>query len=363
MSYPLTEAPAEPMGEPVTDQLPKFVRLVPGRSAAYPYFRSKETGQLRMRGAPGSAEFWAHYAELIKLRDRLRDEADPKPEGSFHWLIAAYLSSAEFAALADATQADYSRTCVVLEGELGAQPFRYTTRAMLKAVRDGHAATPRKAHKLKQMLSRLYTWADECDLVPEGFNPAAGVKRLRRKGGDKEIVPWSDYEIAAVLAAAPAHVVTPILLALYTGQRAADVAAMRWSQWQGGAIRVRQSKTHALLEIPCHAVLQAHLEQLRKSAKVIGIGDGVICLTAAGQPFTPNSLAGAIRRVVEKLPDVPNNRSMHGLRYAAAARIEEGGAGVAAIEAVLGHRTFKMALKYASSRLRAGQGIAAMRLD
>jgi hypothetical protein len=58
--------------------------------------------------------------------------------------------------------------------ELGAQPFRYTTKAMLKAVRDDHAATPRKAHKLKQMVSRLYSWAEEESLVPDGFNPPPG---------------------------------------------------------------------------------------------------------------------------------------------------------------------------------------------
>jgi hypothetical protein len=35
------------------------------------------------------------------------------------------------------------------------------------------------------MASRLYSWADEGELVPEGFNPAAGVKRLKRKGGEQ----------------------------------------------------------------------------------------------------------------------------------------------------------------------------------
>jgi integrase len=68
-----------------------------------------------------------------------------------------------------------------------------------------------------------------------------------------------------------------------------------------------------------------------------------------------------VRRVVERHPRIPNNRSMHGLRYAAAARMEEGGATVAQIESVLGHRTFRMALKYASARRRAAGGIAAMK--
>jgi integrase len=72
-------------------------------------------------------------------------------------------------------------------------------------------------------------------------------------------------------------------------------------------------------------------------------------------------MSGQLRRQVEKHPRIPNNRSFHGLRYAAAARMEEGGATVASIEAVLGHRTFRMALKYASARKRAAEGVAAMK--
>jgi integrase len=166
--------------------------------------------------------------------------------------------------------------------------------------------------------------------------------------------------VAWVLAAAPLHVQTPILIALYSGQRRADVAAMTWQQLQGDWMRVRTSKTRALIDLPCHPVLKAHLDMLRKAAKVVSL-TGPICLTPTGKPFSVNGLSGAVRRVVEAHPQVPNNRSMHGLRYAAAARMEEGGAGVATIEAVLGHRTFKMALKYASGRLRAAQGVAAMK--
>ena len=98
----------------------------------------------------------------------------------------------------------------------------------LKTVRDDLAATPRKAHKVKQMVSRLYTWAAECDLVPEGFNPAGSIKRLKRKGGDKEIVVWSDFEIARVFAAAPEHLKMPLMIALFTGQRREDVVSMTW---------------------------------------------------------------------------------------------------------------------------------------
>jgi len=224
---------------------------------------------------------------------------------------------------------------------------------MIKAVRDDHAATPRKAHKIKQMVSRLYSWADENDLVPEGFNPAGGIKKLKRKGGDREYVVWSDQEIAWFMAAAPEHVRTPALIALYTGQRREDVARMVWTQFQGDIVRVRQQKTTALLDIPCHPILKAHLEGLKRSGVVI-------CTVADGSAYTPNGLSQAIRRVVEKIPEMPNNRNIHGLRYAAGSTMDEAGCTVSEIESVLGHRTFKMALKYASQRLRAKTAIGKM---
>jgi integrase len=340
-----------------------FTFVVHAGGRAYWRFRSKETGSLKLPGAPGDPAFLQAYrqAQELRLARRAAEDAGIPDESTWAWLIKRYLLSPEFAALADSTQLDYSRTCELLTAALGSEPFRYTTRGMLKDLRDDFASTPRKAHKVKQMASRLYSWADECELVPEGFNPAAGVRRLARKGGEHEIVPWSDAEIGWILAAAPAHVATVVMLALYTGQRREDVVTMTWQQWQGDVIRCRTSKTRALIDMPCHAALKAYLEQLRAGAKVVSL-TGAICLTASGQPFsTADALSGALRRVVAAHPRVPDNRSMHGLRYAAAGRMAEGGSSVAAIEAVLGHRTFRMAMKYASARLRAAEGIAAMK--
>jgi integrase len=173
-------------------------------------------------------------------------------------------------------------------------------------------------------------------------------------------VPWSDQEVAWIFASAPLHVQTPMLIALYTGQRREDVVSMTWQQDQGEILRVRTSKTRQLVDLPCHPVLRAHLDTVKREAKVVSL-TGRICLSEGGTPMTVNQMSGQLRRQVEKHPRVPNNRSYHGLRYAAAARMEEGGATVAAIEAVMGHRTFKMALKYASARKRAQEGIEAMK--
>lgn len=323
-------------------------------------FRHKFTGDVPLPHETGlhwskqqeRSAFMERYAELLATVEA-RGAKRPPSRSSFAWLVDQYRRSPEFAGLADATQLDYGRTLDLIVQELGEVRYAVATRNMLRAVRDDHAATVRKAHKIKQMLSRLYSWADEADLVPACYNPAKGIKRLKRKGGEREIVVWSDAEVELFLAGAAPHLVTPVLIALFTGQRREDVVRMTWQQFQGDVIRVRQSKTTALLDIACHATLRRHLDTLKRRT-------GPICLTADGDPFTPNGLSGAIRRHVSSVADMPNNRSMHGLRYAAGSRMEEAGCTVAEIESVLGHQTFKMALKYASQRLRAKAAMAKM---
>jgi integrase len=305
----------------------------------------------RLPGTPGEAEFHAKYASLLAQVERVGN-AGEAGHGTFNWLVKQYEGSVEFKQLADPTQRDYSTTLRVIEDKLGDQLYRFTTRAMVKAVRDDFASTPRKAHKIKQTVSRLYSWAAENSLVPDNMNPAQGIKTLKPKGGVQEYVAWSDAEIDLFCQSCPPHVLTPVLIALYTGQRREDVVRMTWQQFQGDVVRVRQSKTTALLDIACHSVLRRHLERLRPHAQGV-----VICTTSYGKAFTANGLSKALWSAVLAVKGMANNRSMHGLRYSAGARMEEAGCTVAEIEAVLGHRTFKMALKYASQRMRSRSAI------
>jgi integrase len=289
-------------------------------------------------GKPGTAEFHARYAELKALSEHKPAEVD---RSSWTWFIEKYRRSEEFKALKPSTRLDYDKTLGLLEKELGDQPFLLTTRPMIKAVRDAHASTPRKAHKIKQMASRLYSWAEECDLVPASLNPA---KMKRLKIAQKAIVAWSEEEIALFLTHCPDFLKTPVLLALYTGQRREDVVRMLWSDFQGAFIRVRQSKTGEPLDIACHSDLRKHL-----GAAKTRFG-GHIARTASGRPFTANSLSQAVRRVVNAIEGMPRDRSLHGLRYAAAARMDAAGCSVTETVAVMGHRTYQMAIKYMAQR-------------
>lgn len=321
-------------------------------------FRHPTVGDVKLPGRPGESAFHTRYAELLA---QVEKAPAPLPTSSMAWLIRRYRASDEFKALSDATQLDYGKTLDILDAELGRESYRLVSRAMVKAVRDDYAETPRKAHKIKQMVSALYGWADQEELVPEGYNPAAKLKRLKRKGGDREYVVWSESEIALFLGAdVPKPVKTAVMLALYTGQRANDVVRMTWKDFQGDMIRVRQQKTRTPLEIACHTRLRAYLEALRADLDREKKRGVVIVTSEAGKPYNANSLGSAIYRAVQSIKEMPSNRSLHGVRYASGSTMEEAGCTIGEIESVLGHNTFKMALKYATQRLRAKAAIAKM---
>ena len=102
-----------------------------------------------------------------------------------------------------------------------------------------------------------------------GVNPASDIRRLH--GDPKAYEPWP----ADVIAKFKDHVRTnpiahmALLLLLFTGQRVGDVAAMKWSQYDGKGIGVRQQKTRALLWIPCHTVLKAALDAAPRHSEFI----------------------------------------------------------------------------------------------
>lgn len=325
----------------------KYTYIAKGR---YWRFRHPKTGDCALPGAPGDAAFHEKYGQLVAAV-----QAAPKAavKTSFDYLIDRYLKSAEYRALSDATQLDYGKTCAILKDKLGKWPFALTTRNMIKAVRDHFADTPRKAHKIKQMVSCLYSWADDNDLVPAGFNPAKDLKKLKRKGGAREYTVWSEAEFQTFMDEAIPSMRTAAMMARYTGQRVQDVVKATWQDFQGTEIRVRQAKTGAPLIIACHSRLRDYLNDLKRQLDADKKRGVMILTSATGAAYNANSLSSAINREVNRIKAMPTDRSLHGLRYMAGSDMEEAGCTVAEIQSVLGHQAFQMTMKYASQRLRA----------
>lgn len=317
-------------------------KLASGTHKTYYRFRRGDA-DCALPGVPGDRAFHKAYADKLAQWERLAEDKKEAPRQSFDWLCDAYLASAEFEALAQRTQDDYRATITNrLRPILGPERFDAITRTTIKALRDALRNKPRSAHKIKQTVSLLYTWADENDLVEVGFNPAAGIKKLKAKV--TPITIWSDEECALFLSRCEAAMVTPVLLALYTGQRREDLVQMDWTDYQGGVIRVRQNKTGEPLDIPCHDTLKAHLDSLQR--RRFG---GKILRGADGKAMNAMALSSALNRALVAIPEMPH-RSWHGLRYASAGRLEATGCSITEISSIIGHRTYQMAMKYARQR-------------
>lgn len=312
------------------------------------YWRFRRDGiDTPLPGQPGEPAFHARYAELNAEAEARDQAADRRAvdRHSFAWLCDTYLAGVEFAALAPKTQADYRRTIDDrLRPALGPERYDCIDRQSIKLIRDAVARTlsARTAHKVKQMAGRLYSWAEEEDLLPQGFtNPAQGIRKIKARA--KPIHIWSAEEIALFLSRCEPWMKTVVLLALHTGQRREDLVNMTWSDCLGDVIRVRQNKTGEPLDLPCHRTLKAHLKRIRTEF------GGKIIRHPSGKPLTADGLSTEMHQAVRAIPGMPH-RSLHGLRYAAAGALEEAGCGVVEITSVIGHRTYQMAIKYARQR-------------
>jgi integrase len=325
-------------------------KLASGKWKDYWRFRYGETN-VALPGAPGDPDFHARYGELLDRERRIAEETVGPDAHTFDWLLDAFFESPEFGVLAEATQRDYRETAERIRPVIGTERFDSVTKAVVLALRNSYKHQPRTSHKIKQLISRLYGWGEEQGHVAENFNPAAGVKRIKAKV--KHIEVWSQEEIDLFLANCDPVAKTIAMLALYTGQRRQDIATMDWKDYQGGVVRVRQNKTGTPLTIPCHPKLKAHLDAIRSPF------GGTIVRSALGRPMDANAVSSQMNRAVKAIDAMPH-RSLHGLRYASASTLEAVGCTVAQIVSIIGHRTFQVAMQYASQRRDAEAAMARM---
>lgn len=325
-------------------KLPKYVYVqhIKGKT----YYRFRRGGLThRLPGTPGTPDFHAAYAKLL-----IEPEAPVGryTEGSVAHTIDLYVKSAEFHALAPGTKRDYQRYLNRLDNSVGARPIASITNDYLHAIRDKLKLTPSAANHTMAVIGTLFRFAIGRRIVRA--DPTAGIGRL--KGGDP-YERWTVEDIAAFRASASPTMRLALDLGLYTGQRLSDVIALRWADYDGERIRLRQQKTGARLSIPAHPDLRAMLDAAARKAETI-------LTTKTGLRFHPRVFSRDFRnaRIAAGLPD---GLSFHGLRHTAAAVLAELGAGGPEIQAITGHKSLKLVEHYirqASQELQADRAIS-----
>ncbi|SFJ73980.1 Site-specific recombinase XerD [Celeribacter neptunius] len=317
------------------------------------YYRHNGS-KIRLRGPVGSPEFLADYRRAANpQKEKKTTTAKPGRvvPRSVKWLCVQYYKSAMFTELDPRTQkvrrSILERFCQHKND--GDKPFALLLPRHIRVRRDEMADRPEAANGMVKALRQLYRYALRYDHHDD--NPAEKVEYL--KGNPDGFHSWSLGEIEKYEDAHP--VGTParlaLALALYTGQRRADLVTLGKQHVRDGWLTFTQHKGRnhkpVRMEIPV-------IPELQKIIDATPTGDLTFLVTAFNRPFTSNGFGNRFRKWCDEagLP----NCSVHGLRKAAAARLAELGCTEQEIMAITGHTTSKEVTRYtraASQKTRA----------
>jgi integrase len=193
------------------------------------------------------------------------------------------------------------------------------------------------ANRVRASLSAFFSWA-----IKEGLldaNPASGTNRQEEKSRNRVL---SDAEIKVVWGQLDEDddYGDVIRLLTLTGQRADEIASLRWSEIRDGNLvelppeRTKNGRLHTVpLAEPARAILAARHRRSNADGTprdlVFGIGEGPF----SGWSRAKESLDERIAKAASPLP----HWTVHDLRRTVATRMAELGVAPHVIEAVLNH--------------------------
>jgi len=152
---------------------------------------------------------------------------------------------------------------------------------VISAVRAKHAVT---ANRVRTSLASLYSWAIGEGLI--SINPVTGTKRTEEKSRDRVLDP---AELRAIWnSLSDDHFGSIMKLLALTGQRAGEIAGLRWSEInedRGSADlppeRIKNGRKHSIpLSEPARAIIAAQPRRPRSKTDselrdlIFGFGDG-----------------------------------------------------------------------------------------
>jgi integrase len=303
------------------------------------YFRYRgEQWRIPAPGTEGFATAYDGFLKHIKTNPLLLGSNVEFMPGSLAWAIEKFLASPLYNERAETTKRNYRRVFDQLRKSYGAGLLRDLQPRHIRKIRNEIAAkSTTGADIAMSLISMLWEFAvEQLGLDELGADPTHGVKRVHKVAHEHE--PCPPELIDRFLREARPSLCWAVKLALYTGQRRSDLVKMKWSQFDGEFIEVRQQKTGALLSIPCHKELRTELETMPRVAETILVGE-------RGAPLTGDSLSVMVRKALREMG--VDGYAVHGLRKNAAVALADVGCDAFEIAAITGHRTTAMVAHYA----------------
>lgn len=302
--------------------------------AGYIYYSRRGQKLVRMHSEPGTPEFAAEYALLLRGRQA-------KPVHTIRDLIVSYQASHKWKRLAANTRKSYQRSFdYFMETMSDADPTRLK-RVHVIEMRDTLADTPTTANRRVAALSVLFEHAIDLGWMPKDFNPAKGVEQLEPPRDPRE--PWPLEMVEAFRAAAPPLPLLIFELLIGTGQRIGDVLKMRWDDVKEGGLPVRQTKDKTKRKRPIWVPFTPRL--LRLLAETPRRGETIVA-QENGKPASYQLAWSELMKVRRMIG--AEKWDPHALRHSAASEIASlPGMTFDHVRAITGHSSDDMARLYA----------------
>lgn len=281
----------------------------------------------------------AYAAALAGVKDwQANIGATRTKPGSIDALVVSYYRSPQFLGLRETTKQTYRPIIERFRLQHGGRLIRDLRREHVKLLVGKMADRPQAANRLLSLLKIMLDHALDNGWI--AINPAVGVCGFKKKTDGFHT--WTEAEIAAYEARHPEGSKPRLALSLllYTAQRRSDVIAMGWHQVSGKAIRVKQRKTGAELDLFMLPALTDAIKHLPKNTPAF-------LMTELGKPFSAAGFGNWFRDRCNEAG--LTHCSAHGLRKAAARRMAEGGMSGDIIKAVTGHTDLKQVSVYTAA--------------
>ncbi len=282
--------------------------------------------------ADGTVRVYEYPAK--KAPPRVKRRPAPSATDTVAAVLDVYLRSPQYRALRPSSAAQYDRAIREIRDAHGHDPVAGIRRRTIRAMLDELADRKTFANMVLTVWRLILDRALDDEWIEA--NPARGLKSLPIGTRTR----WTDAQVDYAKRHAPEWLRRAIVLALATGQRAGDLVAMRWGDYDGTVIRVRQRKTGAELEIPIGAQARAELEAWRREARTL-----TVLATPTGRPWKQGIFSTKASAWLRQHAPL-DGCTVHGLRHTVAARAAEAGATAHEIQGITGHRHLSTLARY-----------------
>lgn len=320
-------------------KLPRFVNGFTDRhgKARY-YFRRPGHKAVAVPGLPYTTEFMDAYKLALAgiTAPRTTIGSDRLQSGSVAKVVAGYLASAAFNALAPETKRTRRNILERFREQHGEKQVKLLRREHIVAMIEAKAATPSASRNLLNTLRVLIQYSIMIGIRTD--DPTLGVKHAKIKSHGYRT--WSEDDIARFEAAHPlgSRARLALALLLYTVQRRGDVIRMGWQHISGETLNVVQQKTGTKLTLPLRPELKVVLDATPRQHLTF-------LTTRAGNAFTPAGFTNWFRDCCNEA-GLPTGTSAHGLRKAGCRRLAEAGCTAHEIAAWSGHLSLREVERY-----------------